>query len=54
MATGERYGSWMARPAIGWLIERAALVAFIAVDLRREWGAGEGIEPPTVSLGTAS
>ena len=40
MATGERYGTWMARPAIGWLIERAALVAFIAADLRRRLESG--------------
>ena len=50
--THKRYGTWMARPAIGWLIERAALVAFIAADLRRRLGAGEGNRTPTVSLGS--
>ena len=52
MATGGRYGTWMARLMIGWLIERAALVAFIAADLRRVLGAGEGNRTPTVSLGS--
>jgi hypothetical protein len=42
----------MARAAIGWLIVRAALVAFIAADLGRRLGAGEGNRTPTVSLGS--
>ena len=52
MATGERYGTRMARPVIGWLTELAALVAFIAADLRRKLRAGEGNRTPTVSLGS--
>jgi len=43
VATGERYGTWMARPVIGCVAEIAATVAFIAADLRRERGAGEGV-----------
>ena len=52
MATGERYGTWMARSEIGWLTAWAALVAFVAADLRWELGAGEGNRTPTVSLGS--
>ena len=49
---GRRYGTRMARPAIDWLTEPAALVAFIAADLRRVLRAGEGNRTPTVSLGS--
>ena len=52
MAIGELYGTWMARPAIGGLTERVALVAFVAAELRLWMGAGEGNRTPTVSLGS--